>query len=271
MALALCAAVLAGCSATDDGGHGEARPERTGTTAAGVSPEPAPASASAARTGAATPAPRFRADPARLPTTRAAALDLVRAVAAGPDNYGPGYEKRSPYESDPADRPVLGVDCVWRQAKQPDDILAGLTRYSRLPASGGRGEVRLSATVTVHRTAAQADLEIAETLEEALRCPDQQLRESERISGLNSIGSGYGANGNTSADDSLMEMGSYLAPALGDGPTPYFWNQVRLGPVTLAVAVQGGRGVGQNDLLTTQARAVAEMETAVRTRLGGQG
>ncbi|WP_188272123.1 hypothetical protein [Streptomyces sp. CBMA152] len=229
-----------------------------------------PTSAQTGQAGTATPTPRFRADPARVPTTRAAALDLARAVAAGPDSYGPGYERRSPYESDPADWPVLGTDCIWRQEKQPDDVLAAFTRYSRLPASGGRGEVRLAATVTVHRTTAQADLEIAETLEQALRCPDQQLRETERISGLNSIGSGYGMNGDLSVDDTLMEMGSYLDPALGNGPTQYYWNQVRLGPVTLAVAVQGGRGIAQIDLLTTQARAVGEMKSMVRTRLGGQ-
>ncbi|WP_158771462.1 hypothetical protein [Streptomyces sp. NRRL S-340] len=211
---------------------------------------------------------RFTVDPTRVPTTPSAALGLVRAVTAGPDSYGPGYVKRSPYESDPAAWPVLGTDCVWRQRSLPDDVLATFTRYSRLPAAGSKGEVRTAATVTLHRTTAQADQEMAETLEEVLRCPDQQLRATERISGLNSVGSGYGTNGNTSADDYLIEMGTYDDPALGKGSTYYIWNQVRLGPVTIAVVVEGGKGFGQGDLLTVQARAVAGMETKLRTALG---
>ncbi|MER6531431.1 hypothetical protein [Streptomyces sp. NPDC001508] len=246
-----------GNSGTADSGTGNG-----GAASAGSDTDSGPDS------GAGTAGPRFRADAARLPETRSQALRLLRTVTAGPDSYGPGYERRTPYESDPADWPVLGSDCVWRQASLPADVLGTLTRYARLPAGGGRGEVRTAATVTVHRTAGQADGEMAETLEEALRCPDQQLRATERISGLNSIGSGYGTNGNTSADDVLLEMGEYLNPALGKQATPYFWDQVRLGPVTIAVVVEGGEGYAQGDLLAAQARAVAAMETKVRGELG---
>ncbi|MFI2200122.1 hypothetical protein ACH47Z_04920 [Streptomyces sp. NPDC020192] len=258
-ALAVCGVLLAGCSGSDggSGGSGTANPSASGSV-----------SARASDGGTAETTPRFTADPAKLPRTRSAALELLRAVTAGPDSYGPGYTKRSPFESDPADWPVLGTDCVWQQQALPGDVLASLTRYSRLPAGGGKGEVHTAATVTVHRTAAQADQEIAETLEEALRCPDQQLRATERISGLNSVGAGYGSNGNVSADDYLQEVGSYLNPALDKGPLFYLWDQVRLGPVTIAVAVQGGKGFQQADLLTVQARAVADMETGVRNQLG---
>ncbi|MGW3951322.1 hypothetical protein ACWEKM_10345 [Streptomyces sp. NPDC004752] len=224
----------------------------------------------AGRLGAGPVGPSFRVDPGRLPESRSQALRLLRAVTAGPDSYGPGYERRTPYESDPADWPVLGSDCVWQQESLPADVLGSLTRYGRLPAGGGKGEVRTAATVTVHRTADRADWEMAETLEEALRCPDQQLRADERISGLNSIGSGYGTNGNTSADDVLLEMGKYLNPGLGKEATSYFWDQVRLGPVTIAVAVEGGSGYAQGDLLAAQARAVAAMETKVRSELGAR-
>ncbi|QLJ02660.1 hypothetical protein HZZ00_17615 [Streptomyces sp. NEAU-sy36] len=257
--LAVCGLLLAGCSGVGDGGH------RTGPSASSAA---ASAPAAQRETDAATA--RLTVDPARVPTTRAAALDLVRAITAGPDSYGPGYVKRPPYQSDPADWPVLGTDCVWRQESLPDDVLATFTRYSRLPAAGAKGEVRTAATVTLHRTVAQADWEMAETLEEALRCPDQQLRATERIIGLNSMGSGYGTNGNTSADDYLIEMGTYDNPALGKGSTYYIWNQVRIGPVTIAVVVEGGKGFDQSDLLTVQARAVAGMETKVRGELGAQ-
>lgn len=255
--LTVCGVLLAGCSGSSDGAH----PSGPSVSSPAVT-SPAGRSATDDATG------RFTVDPARLPTTPAAALELVRAVTAGPDSYGPGYVKRPPYESDPAAWPVLGTDCVWRQESLPGDVLATFTRHSRLPAAGSKGEVRTAATVTLHRTAAQADQEMAETLEEALRCPDQQLRATERISGLNSMGSGYGTNGNTSADDYLIEMGTYDDPALGKGSTYYIWNQVRLGPVTIAVVVEGGKGFGQGDLLTVQARAVAGMETKVRASLG---
>ncbi|MFJ8789471.1 hypothetical protein [Streptomyces sp. NPDC102462] len=300
-AVLVCAALalLAGCSgeAGNGAGPGAATPSATGDGSAGSGPAnggtangdtangsttdgstanggaanrgtDAGAQAGQSGTGADAAGSRFRADAARLPETRSQALRLLRTVTAGPDSYGPGYERRTPYESDPADWPVLGPDCVWRQASLPADVLGSLTRYARLPAGGGRGEVRAAATVTVHRTAAQADGEMAETLEEALRCPDQQLRATERIRGLNSIGSGYGTNGNTSADDVLLEMGEYLNPGLGKEATPYFWDQVRLGPVTIAVVVEGGKGYAQGDLLTAQARAVAAMETKVRSELG---
>ncbi|GAA0415753.1 hypothetical protein GCM10010357_41350 [Streptomyces luteireticuli] len=268
-ALSVCGALLAGCSGASDG-DGRSRPEGTGASASGSATAAVAASPQSGEPGAGAADARFTADPARLPGNRSAALELLRAVVAGPDGYGPGYERRTPYESDPADRPVLGTDCVWRQEALPGDVLGSLTRYSRLPAADGRGEVRTAATVTVHRTAAQADWEIADTLEQALRCPDQQLRATERISGLNSVGSGYGSNGNTSADDYLTEIGTYADPALGAKATHYVWSQARLGPVTLAVAVQGGAGYQLNDLLVIPARAIATMETKVRTRLGAR-
>ncbi|MEU6605604.1 hypothetical protein ABZ922_11140 [Streptomyces shenzhenensis] len=279
-------ALLAGCSGEGESGAG---PGAATSAAAGSGPASDGSSSadsgtdsgsrSGTGTGTAAPAgqlgagpadPSFRADPARLPETRPQALRLLRAVTAGPDSYGPGYERRTPYESDPADWPVLGADCVWRQESLPAGVLGSLTRYSRLPAGAGKGEVRTAATVTVHRTAGRADWEMAETLEEALRCPDQQLRATERISGLNSIGAGYGANGNTSADDVLLEMGKYLNPDLGEKATSYVWDQVRLGPVTIAVVVEGGEGYAQGDLLAAQARSVAAMETKVRSELGAR-
>lgn len=40
--------------------------------------------------------------------------------------------------------------------------------------------------------------------------------------------------------------------------------------MTIAVVVEGGKGFDQSDLLTVQARAVAGMETKVRSELGAQ-
>ena len=245
--------VLTGCSSTGT---------RASASPSGAVTQPAPAPVSPSAT------PRFHLDATRFPTTAASALDLARASAAAPVSFGPDFVQRTPYESDPAHWPSLGPDCVWRQQALPGDVLASLTRYSRMPAAAGKGEVHSAATVTVHRTVAQADWEMSGTLEQALRCPDQQLRETERITGLNSVGSGFGANENTSADDYLMEVGSYVNPALGSGKLPYYWAMARLGPVTVAVAVEGGQNLGPNTLVTDLSQAMGTMESKVRTALG---
>ncbi|WP_331454187.1 hypothetical protein A6P39_45535 [Streptomyces sp. FXJ1.172] len=223
--------LLAGCSGSGHGSGAKATTSATSSTRA-------PVGAGADGTNG-TP---FRVDTARQPKTRSQALELLRAVTAAPDSFGPGYVRRTPYESDPADWPMLGTDCVWQQQALPRDVLGSLSRYGRLAATDGKGEIHSAATVTVHRTSNQAEWEIAETLEEPLRCPDQQLRDTERISHLNSVGSGAGTNDNVSADDVVMELGNYFNPTLAEGALNSAWYQVRLGPVTMAVAVEGGKG-----------------------------
>jgi hypothetical protein len=131
-----------------------------------------------------------------VPKTRAQAVRLARTVAAEPVNWGPGFVKRDPYESDPGFWPVLDANCVWQREPLPETPLAALTRYSELPAEDSKGPIRVTAVVTVHRTATDADWEMAGTLEEGLRCPDQQLRQGERITGLLSQGSAFGPMGN---------------------------------------------------------------------------
>lgn len=86
---------------------------------------PHPSGSASAEPGGATTRPTagsedagtIDADPARLPTSRSAALHLIARVIADPDSFGPGVVRRSPYESDPATWPVLGTDCVWHQEK----------------------------------------------------------------------------------------------------------------------------------------------------------
>ncbi|MEV4446718.1 hypothetical protein [Streptomyces mirabilis] len=142
--------------------------------------------------------------------------------------------KRDPYESDPGFWPVLDANCVWQRDPLPATVLTTLTRYSELPTQDGKGPIRVAAVVTVHRSAKDADREMAENLEEALRCPDQQLRQGERITGLLSQGSAFGLLGNSTAEDTLTEGGQYYSDELG-GPYYYYWMQSRLGQVTVAV------------------------------------
>lgn len=104
---------------------------------------------------------------------------------------------------------MLDANCVWQSEPLPATVLATLSRYSELPAENDKGPIRVASVVTVHRTVRDADWEMAGTLEEALRCPDQQLRQGERITGLQSQGAAFGLLNNSSSEDSLSEGGEY--------------------------------------------------------------
>ncbi|MGP3943782.1 hypothetical protein [Streptomyces sp. 6N106] len=186
-------------------------------------------------------------DPAALPTARAQAAALIRDVMPDPSAFGPGAVPRSPYESDPRRRPVLGDDCVWHQQALPKDVLATSTRSYEIPARGAKGPLRLSAVVTVHRDAEQADWENAEVLEEMMRCPEQRLRSDEVLTSLNDVPNSLGDSGNAYADDVLTELGSYTSAEVG-GPHEYLWGQTRIGQFTLAVSAKGSKGWSRADL-----------------------
>ncbi|MEU0598197.1 hypothetical protein ABZ484_08055 [Streptomyces sp. NPDC006393] len=253
-AVVVCGLVLAGC-----------------TSAGGEPPGPTPAGTAGARTTQGpSPTAAVDIDPADAPTTRAQAAALIRDVIPEPSAFGPGAVRRSPYESDPGRWPVLGDDCVWRQEALPKDVLATLTRSYEIPASAARGPLRLSAVVTVHRTAEQADWENAEVLEEMMRCPAQRLRPDEVVTSLNDVPNSPGESGNDYADDVLTELGSYTGAETG-GPHPYIWEQTRIGRFTLAVSAKGSKGWTRTDLfdrlrdphagMRARLRAVMERDT----------
>ena len=85
--------LLAGSSGAGGGEATEPPGSKTATASSGTRSSPAP-SPSATGLG-------FTPDPGRAPKTRAEAERLTRAVAAAPVNWGPGFVKRDPYESDP--------------------------------------------------------------------------------------------------------------------------------------------------------------------------
>ncbi|MFI6286813.1 hypothetical protein ACIBCM_19030 [Streptomyces sp. NPDC051018] len=207
----------------------------------------------------------YTPDPARLPRTKADARKLAQAVVAGPELWGPGYVKRTPYLSAPGHWPVLGEDCVWHGGTQPPGVLYSVTAYSELPATGGKGPVRVAATVTVHRDDRSADWEMAETLEEALRCPDQKLRDGERISGLLSLGTAYG-KGNFTAHDSVAESGQYHNEAF-DAEYIYDWYQARLGQVTVAAVSKGAKGYTTDEINQARVEALTAMLSRIEKQL----
>ncbi|MFJ6659919.1 hypothetical protein ACIQNG_26745 [Streptomyces sp. NPDC091377] len=202
-------------------------------------------------------------DPAKVPRTPAQANALIRDIIAKPAAFGPGTERRSPYESDPQRWPVLGDDCAWAQRPLPDDILATLTRSYEIPAADGKGPLRLSAVVTVHRTAEQADWENAEVLEEMMRCPTQRLRSDETVTSLNDVPAALGDLGNGFADDSLTEIGEYTRAQEG-GSHPYIWRQTRIGQFTLAVSAKGAEGWSRTELLDRVRDPHIDMGTGLR-------
>ena len=235
-----------------------------GCTSGGGEPSGSTPAQKAGATTVADPSPTevVDIDPARLPGTRAQAAALIRDVIADPSAFGPGTVRRAPYESDPRRRPVLGDDCVWHQQALPKDVLATLTRFYEIPASGTRGPLRLSAVVTVHRTPEQADWENAEVLEEMMRCPTQQLRSDEVVTSLNDVPNSFGDSGNEYADDALNELGSHTSAEVG-GPHPYLWEQTRIGQFTLAVSAKGAKGWSRADLFDR----LRDPHVGMRTRL----
>ncbi len=257
LALTLVTVVLAGCSGAADGpgeagkrdASASASTDRGGSTGAGPSPE---------RT--------FEPDPARLPKTRAEARDFIGRVIAGPDSFGPGVVKRSPYESDPATWPVLGEDCVWQQRKPGRNVLATLTRSFEVPAEAGKGPVRLGAVVTVHRSREDAAWEMAESIEETMRCPTQQLREGELIGSMVAAALFGGEATQTNSEDALSEVGQYQSSELG-GPHHYAWQQAQTLRFTVAVTGKGAKGRTRDEIdnLVVQAQAtmLARLESAV--------
>jgi hypothetical protein len=252
--------IWSGCSS------GDATSKKSGAQPTSKKPG---ATSTAAPTATPTATPTrfdFTPDPKRAPKTPADGLRIARAVAAGPESFGPGHVRGTPYESDPARWAVLDEDCVWQRAPLPAGVLASLTHYIELPAEGAKGPMRFAATVTVHRDVSGADWELARTLEEALRCPDQQLSQGEKLTGLISRGVVFGSGANGYAEDTVAESGEYRSDALG-GPHFYYWDQSRIGQVTTAVVGKAAKGRGQQEMHAGMQQAIGVMLNRVEEEL----
>ncbi|MFF2778079.1 hypothetical protein ACFVU3_24570 [Streptomyces sp. NPDC058052] len=208
----------------------------------------------------------FTFDPSRAPKNRADAKRLSLAVLAEPDTWGPGFTERNPYLSSEDYWPVLPTTCRWEAGTVPSTVLHSVTGYSQVPAKGTKGLLQVAATVTVHTTVDEADWEMAQTLEEALRCPDQILRAGEKVTGLFSIGNPFGVNGNFTAADSLSERGKYVKDGV-KGEHFYGWSQSRVGPVTLAVSAKGSAGHTEDEVSTAMIRALVTMLNRTQAEL----
>lgn len=133
-----------------------------------------------------------------------------------------------------------------------------------------RGAVRLSATVTVHRTALDAAWEQARMLEEDLDCAEQTQRPGERLTGLQSLSFARGEGGNTSGDDLLLETRQCVSDTRG-GPYPYWWQQAVLGSVVAGTSVCGGRRRSEEELNSLVAEVLPRMLLRVEQEIGESG
>ncbi|MER6558203.1 hypothetical protein ABT300_10660 [Streptomyces sp. NPDC001027] len=264
---AAAAALLAGCGAGDDKAAEPGSSASAGSATPTASGSPSPTSSvSSTGGGTATPTP-FETDPAAVPRTARQAEALVQTVTLQPSAWGSNFRAQQPAASTPGTVAVLDAQCRWQRRPLPKTVLASLSRYSELPAAGGRGTVKVSAVVTVHATVRDADQQLAATLEEPLRCQVQQVRTDERITGLASAASPFGQGGNTYADDQVVEIGSYLT---GTTVQTYRWYVYRLSTVTMAVSVMGATGYRPDELEQTALPALLKMLNGVKAELGGK-
>ncbi|MER7759813.1 hypothetical protein [Streptomyces sp. NPDC097619] len=249
-------AALGGCSS----GPAARAPAASGTPARTASPTP---SATPAPTPAITTPP---VDPAKAPHTRAEAVAVLEKVIADARLFDTRVRPATPYESRPGTFPVLDADCLWQTGPLPEGVLAARTRYFRLPARTGGGDVEITATVTVHGSEAGAGGRLARSLEDAMRCPDQRLRDDQRLTGLTGVAMYYGEFGNVVSHDTVNEYGTYTGP---DGsPQKYVWVQSRYGPVTMAVSVKNAPGVDWTTLQEMYATGHAWMVQRAKIALG---
>jgi hypothetical protein len=271
--------LVAGCTAAHDGGGGpDARPSASRSADAGRGDGTPGPGADTAGSGADAPAVAGAQEPltdaAKYPRTSAEGRTVIARLIPEATLFGADVTPAVPAEGDPGRWAELDDDCVWQLREPPEDVLATRTRYFWLPAEqgGGKGAVRLTTTITVHRTALDAAWEQAGMLEEALGCEEQVLRPGERLTSLFSSAFGRGEGGNVDVDDSLLENGVCHSETRG-GPYPYFWQQAAFGPVVMSASACGGEGrtedevqsLVQEPLAQVMVRAEREIGRAART------
>ncbi|MFK0153125.1 hypothetical protein ACIQVK_13785 [Streptomyces sp. NPDC090493] len=235
LSAAAVALLLAGCT---NGGHGDGRatPEKTAGTSAAGGASPSPTTANQPYTLAESAAPK----------TRAEAVAFVRGLTVQPDYFGTGYRRRDPYELGPTSWAVLGADCLWRRDALPSTALASLTRSFVRQGTGGTGAVYVSLTVTVHASVREARRDMASSLEEPLRCPQERLNATDTVQKMTSRGDPFAEQRTATTDDDLTEYGEYVVD--GDQKARDFdWYKHRLGPVTVAATVRHAAGESEKE------------------------
>ncbi|MFD8618886.1 hypothetical protein [Streptomyces sp. NPDC059513] len=267
VAVAAAGALLAGCGNAGTKAGEDPKPSNSVRQAGEpVDPSGTPEPKKPAETkepGALPSAYEFTPDPARVPRTAAEARKLTRNAALGEADWTAGMVRGTPYET-AGTWTVLADSCVWSRSALPGGVLDSFTRRLDVPAKDGKGRVRGSVTVTVHKTVEGADREIKDTVQESFRCPSQELGGGQRLSGLMSLQ--FDQKDVRNADASLFEAGKYTGPGSG-GTQDYVWSKSRIGPVTTAVSVKGAKGYETTDLLRIAAEGGAKVLYRVELEL----
>lgn len=269
VAVAAVGVLLAGCgnAGSKAGDDPDPKPSASarqagGSTEPSGSPEPEKPQESE-EPGALPSAYDFTPAPDRVPKTAAEARRLTRNAALGEADWTAGMVRGTPYET-AGTWTVLADSCVWSRSALPDGVLDSFTRRLDVPAQDGKGRVKGSVTVTVHKTVEGADREIKDTVQESFRCPAQELGGGQRLSGLMSLQ--FDQKDVRNADASLFEAGKYTGPG-SDGTQDYVWSKSRIGSVTTAVSVKGAKGYETTDLLRIAAEGGAKVLYRVELEL----
>ncbi|WP_432152418.1 hypothetical protein [Streptomyces sp. bgisy029] len=267
VAVAAAGVLLAGCgnAGSKAGDDPDPKPSASarqagGSTEPSGSPEP---SQESEEPGALPSAYDFTPAPERVPKTAAQARRLTRNAVLGEADWTAGMVRGTPYET-AGTWTVLADSCVWSRSALPDGVLDSFTRRLDVPAQDGKGRVKGSVTVTVHKTVEGADREIKDTVQESFRCPAQELGGGQRLSGLMSLQ--FDQKDVRNADASLFEAGKYTGPG-SDGTQDYVWSKSRIGSVTTAVSVKGAKGYETTDLLRIAAEGGAKVLYRVELEL----
>ncbi|MFJ8489944.1 hypothetical protein ACIRBZ_16485 [Streptomyces sp. NPDC094038] len=249
LSTAAVALLLAGCT---NGGHGDAgaTPGGSSSTASGSAASggtgASPSTSASASTSTSTSDQPYTLAEAAAPKTRAEAVAFVRGLTVQPDYFGTGYRRRDPYALGPTSWAVLGADCLWRREALPSTVLASLTRSFVRQGTGGKGAVYVSLTVTVHASVRAARRDMASSLEEPLRCPQERLNATDTVRKMASRGDPFGEQRTATTDDDLTEYGEYVVD--GDPKARDFdWYKHRLGPVTVAATVRHAAGESEKE------------------------
>ncbi|MER7853952.1 hypothetical protein ABTZ98_15580 [Streptomyces bacillaris] len=267
VAVAAAGFLLAGCGSAGSKAGEEPKPSASAGQA-GESAEPSGSPdpkqpAESGEPGALPSAYEFTPSPDRVPKTAADARRLTRNAILGEPDWTAGMVRGTPYET-AGTWTVLADSCVWSRSALPDGVLDSFTRRLDVPAQDGKGRVRGSVTVTVHKSVEAADREIKDTVQESFRCPSQELGGGQRLSGLMSLQ--FDQKDVRNADASLFEAGKFTGPG-SDGTQDYVWSKSRIGPVTTAVSVKGAKGYETTDLLRIAAEGGAKVLYRVELEL----
>ncbi|MFJ9868273.1 hypothetical protein [Streptomyces sp. NPDC101165] len=171
--------------------------------------------------------------------TAAQARDLARRVALKPADWGSGYVRSTPYETDDVTESFADASC-YLGVQTPVNLLAALERNAQSPDR----KVVNTSTVIVHRDTASAAAGIARFRTDARRCPTEYDSASKQkwedvravdVPGLKGFDEVAGEEGHQVVDETGLKLDEYYTQLTG-----------RKGQVLMQATVARSGGQGRN-------------------------